>query len=215
MAGDAKGSRMIELIESGDMPRGGAKVTPEELELLCGWINAGAKFDGPDSAAPITSFATAGNTPASPGAGRPRVRVVAAGENDEVQFARFGSDPDRQLHGVPRRPQPARQLQHGHLRAAAARRRHRRRDRAGEARGEPAGQEAAWHGRRADALATSAAGRRRDRKIRQVDRAGSEIRRRQLQHATGRTGRTLGGRAIHARRNWSKSARSWRPRTGG
>lgn len=84
MAGDAKGSRIVEIIESGDMPRGGGKVSPAELALLSGWINAGAKFDGPDSAAPLTSFSPA-TKPDEPDT---KLKVVAATGNEEVQFAR-------------------------------------------------------------------------------------------------------------------------------
>lgn len=84
MAGDASGSRIVEVIASGDMPRGGGKVSDEELNLLSAWIKAGAKFDGPDSAAPLTSFA-AGSKPEEPD---PRLKVVAASGNEEAQFAR-------------------------------------------------------------------------------------------------------------------------------
>ena len=47
-AGDTVGSRLIETIETGDMPRGGGKVTPQELQTLKAWILSGAKFDGSD-----------------------------------------------------------------------------------------------------------------------------------------------------------------------
>ena len=40
------GSLIIDLIQSGDMPRGGGRVTPAEARLLMAWINEGAKFDG-------------------------------------------------------------------------------------------------------------------------------------------------------------------------
>jgi mono/diheme cytochrome c family protein len=85
MVGDAKGSRLIELIESGDMPRGG-KVSAEELALLTAWINAGARFDGVDSAAPLTSFVDA--KPAKTPDASQKLKVVAAGTDDKVQFAR-------------------------------------------------------------------------------------------------------------------------------
>ena len=83
MAGNGRGSRIVEVIASGDMPRGGGKVTPEELTLLTAWIDAGAKFDGPDSAAPLTSFTTS-----RPDEAGPKPTVVAAGAKDEVQFSR-------------------------------------------------------------------------------------------------------------------------------
>ena len=83
MAGDAKGSRLVELVESGDMPRGGAKVTAEELATVVAWINAGAKFDGRDSAAPLSSFA-----PMKKDEAPAPLKVIAASGREEVQFAR-------------------------------------------------------------------------------------------------------------------------------
>ncbi len=82
MPGDASGSRLIEVIESGDMPRGGGMVSAENLALLKSWIDGGAKFDGPDASASLASLA--------PGASpeMARLEVVAAGAMDEVQFAR-------------------------------------------------------------------------------------------------------------------------------
>ncbi len=80
-AGDTVGSRLIETIETGDMPRGGGKVTPDELKILKDWIVAGAKFDGTDRAAPITS----GATPAEPP--RPRLKAIKATGKETVSFA--------------------------------------------------------------------------------------------------------------------------------
>ncbi len=54
---DADGSRLIEVIESGDMPRGGQKLSEEELATLKGWIQAGARFDGDDPGASLASLA--------------------------------------------------------------------------------------------------------------------------------------------------------------
>lgn len=54
-AGDTVASRLIETIETGDMPRGGGRVTPQELQTLKAWIMAGAKFDGEDPDAPIAA----------------------------------------------------------------------------------------------------------------------------------------------------------------
>jgi hypothetical protein len=42
-AGSVNGSLMIDWIASGDMPKEGDPVTPEELELLRAWIVAGAQ----------------------------------------------------------------------------------------------------------------------------------------------------------------------------
>ncbi|QDU93837.1 c-type cytochrome domain-containing protein [Lignipirellula cremea] len=52
-------SLLIETIASGDMPRGGAKVTPAELAALTKWIVEGAKFDGPDQSVSLATFGTA------------------------------------------------------------------------------------------------------------------------------------------------------------
>jgi hypothetical protein len=41
-------SRLIEVIRTGDMPRGGGKVSPDECAILIRWINDGAVFDGTD-----------------------------------------------------------------------------------------------------------------------------------------------------------------------
>lgn len=63
--GDA--SRLVEVIATGDMPRGGGKVQPQDLALLVAWINAGAAFDGPDPTAPLGQAAA---VPVPPAAGR-------------------------------------------------------------------------------------------------------------------------------------------------
>ncbi|MEI6239976.1 MAG: c-type cytochrome domain-containing protein [Planctomycetia bacterium] len=56
-------SRLVEVIETGDMPRGGGKVAPQDLALLVAWINTGASFDGPDPLAPLGQ--TPGAAPAA------------------------------------------------------------------------------------------------------------------------------------------------------
>ncbi len=81
-AGDTIGSRLIETIETGDMPRGGGKVTPQELETLKAWIVAGAKFDGPDPAAPI-----GGASAATPAPSAPELAVQRATGQETVSFA--------------------------------------------------------------------------------------------------------------------------------
>lgn len=81
-AGDTIGSRLIETIETGDMPRGGGKVTPQELETLKAWIVAGAKFDGPDPAAPI-----GGGAAPAPMPERTRLAVKRATGKETVSFA--------------------------------------------------------------------------------------------------------------------------------
>jgi len=70
--GAANASRLVEVIETGDMPRGGGRVAPQELALLVAWINAGAVFDGPDPTSPLGAApavaAAAGAPPATPAA---------------------------------------------------------------------------------------------------------------------------------------------------
>ncbi len=44
--GDPIGSRLVEIIETGDMPRSGNKVSPENLAKLKQWVKEGATFDG-------------------------------------------------------------------------------------------------------------------------------------------------------------------------
>lgn len=71
--GAARSSRLVEVIETGDMPRGGGRVAPEQLALLVAWIDAGAAFDGPDPTAPLGAAAaatpSAAAAPVAPGPG--------------------------------------------------------------------------------------------------------------------------------------------------
>ncbi len=79
--GDVIASRLIETIETGDMPRGGGKVPANELVALKTWIAQGAKFDGPD---PTMSFSGA-PAMAAPAADTPM--VVRATGKETVSFA--------------------------------------------------------------------------------------------------------------------------------
>lgn len=49
--GQPRGSRLLEVIESGDMPRGGGRVTDQEFQLLVSWVSAGAVNQAGDRAA--------------------------------------------------------------------------------------------------------------------------------------------------------------------
>jgi mono/diheme cytochrome c family protein len=82
-AGDTVGSRLIEVIETGDMPRGGGKLTPQELQTLKSWIASGAKFDGDDPSAPISGGAAP--TPAT--ADNPGIAVRRSTGKETVSFA--------------------------------------------------------------------------------------------------------------------------------
>lgn len=82
--GGAKGSRIVEVIESGDMPRGGGKVSDENFTKLQKWIDAGAKFDGPDPMAMLSSYAKA--DPSSPSMPEPAVVRAPTGK-ESVRFS--------------------------------------------------------------------------------------------------------------------------------
>lgn len=91
-AGDTVASRLIETIETGDMPRGGGKVLPAELATLKQWIMTGAKFDGADANALITAGpVTAGlvtGTPATPPPTMDRPAVKRSTGSESVSFAK-------------------------------------------------------------------------------------------------------------------------------
>lgn len=61
--GDPTGSRLIETIEQGDMPRGGGKVPEAQLRLLKEWIAAGAKYDGSSPLIPLLAMAASSPLP--------------------------------------------------------------------------------------------------------------------------------------------------------
>ena len=82
LPGDAEGSRLLDVIESGDMPRGGGKLSPPELATLRKWIAAGAKFDGSD---PNARLANGG--PAAPQRPAPPAVQPATGD-EKVSFSR-------------------------------------------------------------------------------------------------------------------------------
>jgi hypothetical protein len=54
--GAGEASRIVEVIATGDMPRGGGKVAAEDLARLVRWIDAGAAYDGGDPALPLASL---------------------------------------------------------------------------------------------------------------------------------------------------------------
>ena len=53
--GKAQGSRLMEVLASGDMPRGGGPLSDAEMTTIAKWIDAGAKFDGPSETAPLAA----------------------------------------------------------------------------------------------------------------------------------------------------------------
>jgi mono/diheme cytochrome c family protein len=78
---DAIGSRIIEVIEEGDMPRGGLSVTAIELDVLKKWITEGAEFDGEDKKKNLTEL----NPDASVG-DLPVVKPEFSKGNETVSF---------------------------------------------------------------------------------------------------------------------------------
>ena len=81
--GDPVGSVLIEKIESGEMPPSGAKIPAAELDLLKKWIAEGAKFDGPDPTATLTSL-----TPGAAPEQAPMVAVTQATGKETISFAK-------------------------------------------------------------------------------------------------------------------------------
>jgi mono/diheme cytochrome c family protein len=81
--GKSQGSRLVEVIETGDMPRAGPKVTAEELAKISAWIDAGARFDGGAETVPLASLAPAPNA-----SGPSMPQVVQATGSEGVQFVR-------------------------------------------------------------------------------------------------------------------------------
>lgn len=79
-AGDPQGSRLIEVIETGDMPRGNGKVELAELATLRRWIQQGARFDGSRPDAPLRQLVVradlgqTGQVAPQPAAGQESVR---------------------------------------------------------------------------------------------------------------------------------------------
>lgn len=80
--GEATGSRIVEVIESGDMPRGGGKVAPDEFKMLQDWITQGAKFDGEDPLAGLRTLA-----PDAAGQDGPELTVTKSTGKETVSFS--------------------------------------------------------------------------------------------------------------------------------
>jgi hypothetical protein len=70
--GSGQSSRLVEVILTGDMPRGGGKVEPHEMATLVRWIDAGAPFDGTDPRAALDAPAAPAGPNASTAA-RPKI----------------------------------------------------------------------------------------------------------------------------------------------
>jgi mono/diheme cytochrome c family protein len=78
--GKADRSRIMEVLESGEMPQNGRKLPDEQLKLVATWINQGAKFDGDNPAAMIAATL--------PKKERPKIDVVKASGKESVKYSR-------------------------------------------------------------------------------------------------------------------------------
>lgn len=82
-AGNPDGSPLVELIESGDMPRGSGKLNSQQLATLKKWIAQGARSDAPSPDTPLTQL-TSANAESAPA---PQVETDAS-SRDGVSFGR-------------------------------------------------------------------------------------------------------------------------------
>lgn len=83
--GAGPASRLVEVILSGDMPRGGGKVPAAELATLVSWIDRGAAYDGTDPALPLTG--PPAGPPAATAAAIPQLRGAVTLQPGDVSFA--------------------------------------------------------------------------------------------------------------------------------
>ena len=85
--GEPDVSHLIEVIEDGSMPKGGLKVTEEELVSLKTWIAEGAKFDGENPNKSVAEFGGAGQGDA---VGNPRPEAMATQKPTGKETVSFG-----------------------------------------------------------------------------------------------------------------------------
>ena len=83
--GQGQASRLVEVILTGDMPRGGGKVSSAEVATLVAWIDAGASFDGANPTLGIDVVAR-GGAAVPPASTAPAIRPVAI-KPGEISFA--------------------------------------------------------------------------------------------------------------------------------
>lgn len=74
-------SRLMEVIQSGEMPQNGRKLPDDQIKLIATWINQGARFDGQNPAATI-----AGTQPKKKD--RPKIDVAKATGRETVKYSR-------------------------------------------------------------------------------------------------------------------------------
>jgi len=81
--GDVKGSVLIEKVEGREMPPSGAGIPAEELDTLKKWVEQGARFDGPDPKAQVSTLITGQPMPAAT-----TLKVEAATGKETISFAK-------------------------------------------------------------------------------------------------------------------------------
>jgi cytochrome c553 len=74
--GAGNASRLVEVILTGDMPRGGGKISSDDVATLVKWIDAGAAYDGTDPTISLDILARGGG--AAPPAATPAMAIKAA-----------------------------------------------------------------------------------------------------------------------------------------
>jgi hypothetical protein len=84
--GAGNASRLVEVILTGDMPRGGGKISSDDVATLVKWIDAGAAYDGTDPSISLDVLARSGGA-APPAAAPPVVIKAAALRPGDVSFA--------------------------------------------------------------------------------------------------------------------------------
>ncbi|MCG8652288.1 MAG: hypothetical protein MI861_20780, partial [Pirellulales bacterium] len=68
-SGNPRGSKLITMIESGQMPPKGKKVSSADLTTLKRWVQSGAAFDGNNRNANLTSLGSGSSAPANSNSG--------------------------------------------------------------------------------------------------------------------------------------------------
>ncbi len=89
MPGKGSGSRLVEVIESGDMPRGnGNKVSKPELDAITKWIDEGAKFDGKAGNTPLVRLVSSSVANAANMVEPEALKAVPATGKETVSFSK-------------------------------------------------------------------------------------------------------------------------------
>ncbi len=82
--GDLKGSDLIVKVEGREMPPNGAGIPAEDLDTLKKWVEQGAKFDGPNPTAQVSTLLTGQPMPAT----APTLKVEQATGKETISFAK-------------------------------------------------------------------------------------------------------------------------------